>query len=515
MHISVYTLGEKIMRKFAFITLAVLSTQAFAFKMNKINVKINDSLKNKLSLELTLKKGLFKKEFRTISKDLSSSESVLKLDSIKNVTQIDYKLILNSDINVDRNDIQEAVLTGKIKLRGRKSLKSNSIARDRLKISTEHKFKADIECDNIIDVKSTESKSLTIDLSSFENLSKCSGDDIAEYSISGIPFRKVSAGRNKYSIEDDKRLGLDFVNQFEKENSEIILSTEHPMSKYMQYQMEQIAKHSDMPELVPRVRVINADVLNAFALPGGYVYVFRGLIERAPDLHSVMGVLGHEWAHVTARHGTRGMTRGIRAITVGIGIAAIGVIGAEFIDDDKALLKQIVKGSAMALGLGGAQMYILSRGRQQELEADRLGSQYAQSAGFKPTGIATMFREFKRLAPQGNSTLEKALSSHPHHDERIDKNLIYSSLFYPKANIQRNHSAIVNGEEIRYEDALAQLSSMSIPSKVESESVASAFVQTLHSQNEMNILKDVQPLIDSLQSSIEERQEAETKEEEE
>jgi predicted Zn-dependent protease len=285
----------------------------------------------------------------------------------------------------------------------------------------------------------------------------------------------------------------------------------------MQYQMERIAEHSDTPDLVPRVRVINADVLNAFALPGGYVYVFRGLIERAPDLHSVMGVLGHEWAHVTARHGTRGMTRGIRAIKVGIGIALIGVIGAEFIDDDKQLLKQIVQGSSVALGLGGAQLYILSRGRKQELEADRLGSQYAQSAGFKPTGIATMFREFKRLAPQGNSTLEKALSSHPHHDERIDKNLIYSSLFYPKANSKDQFTITVNNEQINYQDALAQLSSMEIPSKVESQAVASAFVQTLHAQNEANILKTVQPLIDNLQASILEQQEAkeEVKEEDE
>jgi hypothetical protein len=495
------------MRKLILLALVTLSSQSFAFKMNQLHIKVSDALKDKISVELSLRKGLLKKEVKLISRKLDLLSTTLDLGKEININQIHYKLTLNSNINVENGDAQEAILTGKIKLRGRRILKSNSIAKDKLKIITAHKFKADIDCDNIINIKSNKQKSLTIDLTRFQNLSSCSGEDIALYSISGIPFRKVDDGRNNFTLEDDKELGLQFVNEFEDKNKDIILSPDHPISKYMQYQMEKIAKFSDSPTIVPRVRVINADVLNAFALPGGYIYIFRGLLERAPDLDSVMGVLGHEWAHVTARHGTRGMTRGIRAIKIGIGITIAGLIGAEFIDDDKAFLKNIIKTSSMAVGIGGAQMYILSRGREQELEADRLGSQYAQSAGFNPTGIATMFREFKRLAPQGHSSLERALSSHPHHDERIDKNLIYSSLFYPKA-LEKNKEVIQVGDEtIHYQDALAQLSSLAMPSKLESQSIANAFAQTLDSQNESNILKTVQPLINDLKKSLAEKEE--------
>lgn len=192
------------------------------------------------------------------------------------------------------------------------------------------------------------------------------------------------------------------------------------------------------------------------------------------------------------------MTRAKRTLMFGLGIAAVGVIGAEFIDDEKEFLKKLVAGSAVALGLGGAQLYILDRGREQELEADRIGSQYATLAGFAPTGIATMFREFKRLAPGGSTTLEKLLSSHPHHDERIDKNLILSSLFYPAVNADSDNSIMVDEELIIYEDALADLSTMPIPSIEETEETANAFVQTLHAQNEEKLLKDVREYLEKI-----------------
>jgi predicted Zn-dependent protease len=78
--------------------------------------------------------------------------------------------------------------------------------------------------------------------------------------------------------------------------------------------MERIAAGSEIPNLKPRVFVINANVLNTFALPGGNVYVFRGLIDSAQSEAEVMGVLGHEWAQVTARYGTKGMSKTIGTI---------------------------------------------------------------------------------------------------------------------------------------------------------------------------------------------------------
>lgn len=477
---------------------------AHAFKLDKVKLKFHDALVGKSKLKLVLKKGLFRSEFETLELPVGEKAFDVSIDSLENVTAIDYELLFDSDINVGRADLKSARLQGRLVLKGKNDLRTFKVKKDDIAIYTSEKMKLDLDCENIVSASSPQTETLLIDLASFENLSSCSGEDAPYYSLGGIPYRNVSEGRNRYSLEDDKRLGREFVDEFESENADKILPEDHPMSQYMQFQMEKIAENSDMPDLKPRVRVINADVLNAFALPGGYVYIFRGLLEKAPNMNAVMGVLGHEWAHVTARHGTRAMTRAIRTLTIGASIALVGMIGSEFIDDEKVALKKLVSGASVALGLGGAQLYILDRGRDQELEADRLGSQYAQLAGFAPTGIATMFREFKRISPMGNTFLENIMSSHPHHDERIERNLVQSALFLPKAKVKELEEIEVDGNTINYEGALAQMTSMPLPSKYESENTASAFAQTLHSQNEAKLLESVRPLLESLQSDEEE-----------
>ena len=116
------------------------------------------------------------------------------------------------------------------------------------------------------------------------------------------------------------------------------------MTVYLQRQMDKIANVADVPRtshkknnigqemnIRPKVHVVNADVLNAFALPGGNIYVFRGLLERAESIDSVMGVLGHEWAHVTARHGTKNVSRSIKMIYGSLIIYGILNIWADLI----------------------------------------------------------------------------------------------------------------------------------------------------------------------------------------
>lgn len=479
------------------IAIMAMSFNALSYNISSIEVRTSKELMGKMRIEMELGKSFFRDAGEKVL-DLTQKVNTVDLDKTENLKNIKYKILLDSNINVEDADVQSAILTGKLNLKGTKNkFKGSNVKRDDLEIITYHKMKADIECENII-TANTIGEKLIINLEQFKNLSSCTGDDINNYSLTGIGHRNIAEGRNSYSLEQDKQLGKEFVDQFDAENADKILPENHPMTKFMQAQMEKIAAVSDMPNLKPRVRVINADVLNAFALPGGYVYVFRGLLESAPNLDAVMGVLGHEWAHVTARHGTRGMTRARRTIMLGLGVALVGVVGSEFIDDEKKLLKTVVAGSSIALGLGGAQLYILDRGREQELEADRIGSQYAALAGFAPTGIATMFREFKRLAPRGTATLERLLSSHPHHDERIDKNLIHSSLFYPKVETQNNENILYMNEVINYQDALAQMTSIITPSQYESEDIASAFIETLHAQNEGLLLDDVKEYLENL-----------------
>jgi predicted Zn-dependent protease len=212
--------------------------------------------------------------------------------------------------------------------------------------------------------------------------------------------------------------------------------------------------------------VINADVLNAFALLGGYVFVFRGLIEKSPSEAAFLGVLDHEWAHVTARHGTRGMTRTIKTLAVAVSVALATTVWAEVTEDkvQKLVLPLIGAGT-----LAGAQLRLLSKGREQELEADRLGSQYALLVNYHPRGIGDMFENFKREKGGGSSTLEEYLATHPNYDTRIGRNYVLAALFYPsKADYVTNSRG--------YEHALAALTGELLPPAAQSAQVAKSFV---------------------------------------
>lgn len=439
---------------------------AEAAKVRQIQVTISPEIQGKIQGKLELTKGLLGKTFHSI--DLSIAKpglNTFNLPKSEDVKGIKTDIRLVSQANLRDNESESVHIKGTIK-------PGNGFKGHELEVETE-KFKADINCSNIF--KSSESKDIiSIDLSSFKNLSDCGGKDIHEYSPYGIGKRTIDDGSNWFSLADDERMGREYSENFIAQNSDKILPIDHPTTRYMQEKMEIIARKSDMPDLKPKVRVINADVLNAFALPGGYVFVFRGLMEKSPSESALMGVLGHEWAHVTARHGTRGMTRSLKTLTAAVGVMLITQVWAE-VSKDK--VKQIV---LPLIGVGtliGAQLRILSKGRDQELEADRIGSQYALLAGYHPRGIGDMFEVFKRETGGSSTSIEKILSSHPEHDTRIEMNHVLSALFYPA----RPDYVITS---VGYEEALAAISGEALPSAKETEVLATAFVNGLQKQQE-------------------------------
>jgi Zn-dependent protease with chaperone function len=486
--------------KFTLLSLG-LATHALAFKADLIEVTIHPNLQDRVELEMELQTGLFKnKDIKTVRAPLSEIRNSISLGDTYNVKAINYRLNWISDTNVGADDQKSGLIAGRLVLKGNKNfVKDHKIKKEKIDISSTEKFKIDLDCSDTIDASGGGSKTLQINLTKLQNLSQCKGKDIPLYSLDHIQKRGTGEGTNRYTMEDDYKMGRDFAVEFNRENASILLPVSHPMSRYMQLQMEKIAAVSDRPDIKPVVRVINADVLNAFALPGGYIYVFRGLLEKAPNFNAVMGVLGHEWAHVTARHGTRGMTRARRALTRGAIFALAGVVTSEIVLRDKEdsknpelrkLLRQSLQVASVGVGIGGAFLYIMDRGREQELEADRIGAQYAHLAGFNPNGVAEMFKEFKRLSPRDNTWLENLISSHPEHDERIERNLIQSALFHPKAEVPLVYAIEDNNAEtILYDDALAQLSQMPLPNKEESEKIGLAFVEKFSSLNESHLLE--------------------------
>ncbi len=155
-------------------------------------------------------------------------------------------------------------------------------------------------------------------------------------------------------------------------------------------------------------RVLDSPVVNAFALPGGYIYVTRGLLTHLNNEAQLAVVLGHEIGHVAARHASQ------RAAMQQLG--QLGLIGA-------AIGGQVAFGGSAGesiLNLGGtaAQLLFLKYGRDDERESDQLGVDYAAQAGYKPSEGAAFFTSLERITEQTGSSLPSFLSTHPDPGER-------------------------------------------------------------------------------------------------
>jgi predicted Zn-dependent protease len=155
-------------------------------------------------------------------------------------------------------------------------------------------------------------------------------------------------------------------------------------------------------------RVLDSPVVNAFALPGGYVYLTRGLLAYLNNEAQLSVVLGHEIGHVLARHGSQQAQRAQ--------LGQFGVLGA-------AVLGGVLGGGRVAEGIAqygsqGAQLLLLNYGRDAEREADQAGVAYAGFAGYDATEAAGFFRSLQRLGAESGSSLPNFLSTHPDPGER-------------------------------------------------------------------------------------------------
>ena len=149
---------------------------------------------------------------------------------------------------------------------------------------------------------------------------------------------------------------------------------------------DELAAVSELPELDFTFTVLNSEVINAFALPGGYVYITRGLLALADNEAELAGVMAHEIGHVTARHSAQRYSRGVLAQGgLAIGTVLAGVLGGGAAAD---LVQQ-------AGGLG-AQASLAGYSRDQEFQADELGVRYMARAGYDPTAMSSFLEKLER-----------------------------------------------------------------------------------------------------------------------
>lgn len=203
------------------------------------------------------------------------------------------------------------------------------------------------------------------------------------------------------SEDQEKQLGLQVHEELKKENTKF---NDDPTVRAWveQAALPLIQQANKERKLKWKFYVIDdPETINAFAVPGGNVYVYTGLLLAADNEAEVVGVLGHEIGHVVARHGARQLvaTYGLQAVTD----LAIG--------KNPGQLAQITA----ALAGQGAQ---LAYGRDMELEADQYGTRYTSGAGFDPHALATFFEKLK--AKYGDTgPVATLFSTHPANSDRI------------------------------------------------------------------------------------------------
>lgn len=235
-----------------------------------------------------------------------------------------------------------------------------------------------------------------------------------------IGKRNVNGGSDKFfgwlggSKEKEIAIGRQAAMEVEQQAKLV----EDPLvTEYINRVGQNIVLHSDAK--VPfTIKVIDSDEVNAFALPGGFFYVNKGLILAADNEAELAGVMAHEIAHVAARHAMENQGK-MAAINYGMiaGIIFGGGIASTVLQNAGGLTQ------AMAF-------FKFSRGAEEE--ADKLGVQYLYASGYDPTGMATMFEKLASKNKKKPGTLSKLFSSHPQSLERRDSSLALVARFPEK-----------------------------------------------------------------------------------
>ncbi|HUA15021.1 MAG TPA: M48 family metallopeptidase [Verrucomicrobiae bacterium] len=229
--------------------------------------------------------------------------------------------------------------------------------------------------------------------------------DGGEDDVDAVGNRNVGCGRgvgNWYSVEKQVAIGRQYAQQIE---SQIKLINDPVVTEYVNRIGQNLVRNSDAQ--VPfTIKVIDSDVVNAMALPGGFFYVNSGLILAADEEAELAGVMAHEIAHVAACHYGREMTRA--NLLQLMSLPAIFMGGA--------------LGYGIYEGMGlGIPLTFLHFSRGFEAQADYLGIQYMYRAGYDPSAFVSFFEKIQAMEKKKPGTLSKAFDTHPQTPDRIEK----------------------------------------------------------------------------------------------
>lgn len=222
--------------------------------------------------------------------------------------------------------------------------------------------------------------------------------------VSVFSQTQIKYHSNKYKVTDDVKVGRQAASEVEQQ---LPVLNDNQATSYVsrvgQRLVNNIPSEFQHPEFNYYFKLIDARDINAFALPGGPMYVNRGMIEAARTEGEMAGVMAHELSHVALRHGTAQATKGQK---YGL-LAGILGIGGQILGGPA--------GAAAQIAGQGVGVYFLKFSREYETEADILGARIMAGAGYDPRDLANMF---KTIEQQGGGSSGGFMSSHPSPSDR-------------------------------------------------------------------------------------------------
>ncbi len=223
-----------------------------------------------------------------------------------------------------------------------------------------------------------------------------------KYDLDKIGARGIGKGVNFYSLESERRSGSQLADDFLKVSRQI---TDPALTEYVNRITQNMGLKSDVKAPLT-IHILDQDEVNAFSLPGGFLFVSAGLMREADTEAELVAVIAHETGHVAARHATREISKGvIWSIVLSAAAASVsnraGRIGAQV-------------GSIV-----GTEMIVAKLSRNAEDEADLLAIEYLYAAGYDPQEYVRLFEKIQALEKKKPSALGKMFRSHPDTKSRI------------------------------------------------------------------------------------------------
>lgn len=189
-------------------------------------------------------------------------------------------------------------------------------------------------------------------------------------------------------------------------NAQLPLLQDPLLVRYVERVGAALAQASERPSLDYHFYIINTEMVNAFALPGGHIYLTRGLIEKTRSEAELAGVVAHEVGHVAARHGVQKLERNLRTGSL------IGVLYETMLGGEPEILRR------NGLRLAGV-LWNASHSREDEEEADRLAVKYLVKTGMDPRGVVTLLETLLREEVADSQGIATWFSTHPMTQTRI------------------------------------------------------------------------------------------------